>query len=266
MMKKAVKKLFVMAMAVTVAATSLPVMSVEAAVSAPKEYTVYRDTTRDYLSYHSLTVTGLKKSTKIYPSSTKSSKKSVLVPSYMEKSSSVYSYESTYYDNDGKVSGKPSKSSSSYYYAYVGFKVKKAGKANLSYKIGSKTFTTKVTAKAYTNPIKTAKIAGIKNGSSTNLASKLKKENYTNLKMKSNKNDAVVQMVANKGWKITNISVSNYANGTSYSLQNYSNGVSSKKLNIGNVKKTDTLYVEVRAENTTNGAYQYCYFHVNQDY
>ena len=77
MMKKIVKKLFVMAMAVTVATTALPVMSVEAAVSAPSTVTLNRKTNKDEINYSSFSVSGLTKSTKIYPAKMKSSNKAV---------------------------------------------------------------------------------------------------------------------------------------------------------------------------------------------
>lgn len=263
MMKKVVKKLFVMAMAVTVAATAMPTMSVEAAISAPKTYIVNRDTVKDYESYHSLYVSGLEKSTKIFPKTVKSSKKAVLVPWYMEKYNSSYSYTTTWLDENSNVTGDDEYGYDNWA-AYVGFRVKKAGTATLSYKIGTKTYKTKITAKAYKNPLKTVNIAGIKNGSSTNLASKLKDENYTFLNMSANKNNATVKVVANSGWKITEVAMSNYADGSSREFDNY-DGVGSATLNIGNVKKTDRVRVTVDLFNTTTGAYQYCYFYINQD-
>jgi len=262
MMKKVVKKLFVMAMAVTVAATAVPTMSVEAAITAPKTYIVNRDTVKDDESYHSLYVSGLEKSTKIYPKTVKSSKKAVLVPWYMEKYHDSYSYTTTYLDENSNISGEPSEYGYDSWAAYVGFRVKKAGTATLSYKIGNKTYKTKVTAKAYKNPLKTVNIAGIKNGSTTNLASKLKDESYTYLKLNANKKDAIVKMVANSGWKITEVYAYNYANGSSYTARN-SNGVGTLALNIGNVKKTESYRVTVDLYNTTTGAYQYCYFYIN---
>lgn len=262
MMKKVVKKMFVMAMAVTVATTAVPVVSVEAAVDYPTAVTLNRTSTK-YETYSSFSVDGLSKSTKIYPKTLKSTNKAVLVPWYMQKYYLGYESTTNYLDDNGNLSGDPSKYGYSDYYAYIGFRTKKAGTATLSYKIDKTNCKTKVTAKAYKNPLKTANIAGIKNGSSTNLASKLKNENYAYFNMKSKKNDATVKFVANSGWRITNVEVENKTSGTTYRMTNYGKGVGSKSLNIGDVKKTDVLEIEVNLTNTKDGTSQYCTFYVN---
>lgn len=263
MMKKVVKKLFVIAVVASVAVTAMPTISVNAEVSYPKTYATYRSTTKEFDSGHRITVSGLTKDAKIYPAKMKTSKKSVMIPWYMAKGGSDYYWSTTYVDGDGKVTGEPYESKYDDFSVEVGFRILKAGTANLSYKINDETYKTKITAYKYKNPIKTAQIAGIKNGSSTNLASKLKTQNYSRMKMSAKKNNATVKMVANSGWKITGVDVHNRTTGVSYSINNGSKGAGSAKLNIGNVKKTDELAVYVYTYNTSTGLVQNCGFYIN---
>lgn len=270
-MSKMMKKVLSLALALTVFVTIVPPATAEAAVSYPGEVTFYRSyKSNDYWTSTSFRVDGLTKSTKIYPKSLKSSDATVMVPYYFEKysSSDKYSYVEYSYDYDGKLINEKDpykyESNSDSYYAYVGALVKEAGKATMSYKIGSKTYKTKVNALAYTNPLKTVKITGINSGK--NIANKLNNQYTTNVTLNSTKKKATVQVAAKSGWVIRSVYAYDSKTGTDYEISNYGEkGVGNTTLNVGTLTKKQYAYVRLYCVNTKNNAGMYCYYYINNN-
>lgn len=258
-MKKIVKKLLVSVLALTVAFTVATPLTAEAAISAPKSKVLYR-TEKTGTSYISFNVEGLKKTDTIKSSSVTSSNKKVMTPWYVEKSYSDWGYSQTYMDK----TIKPNSYSSSSYSATIGLQVKSTGTSIISYKIGSKKYNTKVTVKAYTNPLKTVQIAGIKNGSSTNLAGKLKNQSYANLKLTKDVKNATIKVEAQKNWAVKSMYVNDGASGNYHSIgNNYGKNVGNVTLHVGALKKNKYSYVGIEMVNTKDGGTIYCNYHIN---
>lgn len=255
-MKQLTKRLLAFAMALTLVCTIAP-LTAEAAPNYDKTQTIYM-TAKDemYSSVQAILISNLTKSQTINKSSIKSTNKNIVEPYYVNKMTNTYSYEYKYMDSklkDNKYSGAN-------YYSNIGLRMKKKGTATISFKIGSKTYKSKITVKAYENPIKTANIAGIKNGKSTNLASKTKNSNYANLKLTSTKKNAVVKFTANSGWKITSVEVADEDN-TVYRMSNSDKPVTTASMNVGTLTKNKRVSVRVYFTNTkTKGTLECCYF------
>lgn len=251
-MKKVTKRLAVGMLALLMAFTIAP-LSVFAAPKVASTQTVYRQSTKG-TTWVDISVTGLSKKSTV--SSVKSSQTSVLKKNYISYNSNTYSHKTSYYDKNIKGYS----SSNSNYSAQLGFTTKKAGTSTVSFKIGSKSYKSKVTVKNYTNPIKTAYIVGIKNGSSTNLASMLKSQNNANLKLKSNAPSEDIKIQANSGWKIRSINMYDDETGTSYYIDNYNKGLSKVSFNVETLKKNQSASLYITMYNTkTNGTIECCY-------
>lgn len=264
-MKNLKNKVLSAALAFVLAATTLAPVTVNAAVSYNKEQTVYM-TSSSGTSYTSIYVGNLGSKEKI--KNVKSSKKSVVKPysisTYTSDETNKYEYlENSDWNSEGSYSDK---------YAYIGCTLLKKGTANISFDVyntktkKSSTKTSKITVKAYENPAKTVNIAGIKSGSSKNLASKTKKQNTANLTLKSKKKNAAVYVKANtdKKWKIVSASVYNETSGNTYSISNYSKPLSSVKFsNIGTINAKEYARVSVTFLNTKTNGYMTTYYYVN---
>lgn len=256
------KKIVSAALALVLAATTIAPVTAEAAtVSA--DQTIYL-TSKSGTGYASIYVGGLGKNEKI--KSVKSNKSSVVKP---------YSVSTYYTDRESTYenlisSASNSKDTYSDKYAYIGCDLLKKGSATVSFKVyNSKTKkstskSSKITVKAYENPAKTVNIAGIKNGSSTNLAGKLKNQNWASLKLKSKATNAKVYVKPNNGWKISYASVYNGSTGNTYSISTYSKPLSSVTFsNVGTIKKNEYARVSVDYVNTKTGATMYTYYYIN---
>lgn len=168
-MKKTFKKLTcIILTAIMVCTTMAFTVSAASGPSYSKRQTVYMTSKNSNSSYTSIYVGNLTSSQKISKSSVKSSKSSVLAPYSLYRN--TYSYENQYFER-----GMKGYKGSDYSYS-IELRAKKAGSANISFKIGSKKYTSKVTVKAYTNPISSLTVTGVKNRSSSNLAGKFKRK------------------------------------------------------------------------------------------
>lgn len=245
-----------LALVLTVVCAAFVPVTADAAVSYPKEQTLYMTSTsgNSYLSFY---VGGLKKSETIGKSSVKSSDKKICAPWYLERATSTYSYKTQYYDGQ-----KPYSSSSSSYGYYIGLQAKKTGTAKISFKVGSKTYTSKVKFKKYTNPLKTVKISGVNNGN--NVASKLKNSNYcSTLKLTKTTKNATVTVKPNSGWKVQSIEVYNGQTGDTIRVSNYgTKGVSNATLNVGTLKAKSYLRVYITCVDS-NGTSLSCNYYIN---
>ncbi len=254
-MKKLIQKAAVLVLTLAVLVTTIPV-SVMAAPYVPESQTVYRY--GKGVTSTSIYVGGLSKSQTIKKSSVKSSDPSVVKPGYLQKSSNSYNYETQYFDDTA-----PSKTGSNNYSYSIGLKLLKKGSSRVSFQIDNKKYETTVNVKDYTNPLKTVKIAGLKNGKSTNLASKLKSQNTTNLKLTKNKSNAIIEVAVKSGWKLTGIELYSPKESAYYSVRNYAKGVSGAKLHVGTLKKNQPYQVKLEFKNTKDNGTLTSYYYIN---
>lgn len=268
-MKNLKKKIVSAALALVLAATTLTPVTVKADVTYNNEQTVYM--TGKTSGYVSIYVNDLGKNESVRTKDVSSNKKSIVKPysvsTWSDNYTSKYEYiENSAWNSEDKTSNK---------YSYIGCELLKKGSAKVSFKVynsktkkTSKAKTVTVDVKAYENPASTVEIAGIKNGKSTNLASKTKVQNSANLKLNSKKKDAKVYVKANtkKKWKITSATVDNEKKGTTYSIRN-ANGMNDVKFNnIGTINKNDKVRVSVSYYNTDTKGTLSTYYYVNYNY
>lgn len=255
MRKCLTKKLLAAIMAVMVAGTVMTPVKAEAAVKVAAVQTIYRDSTSG-ISYENICVSGLSKTMKL--KSIKSSNKNVMKPYYVSYGTTINSYATEYLD--AAMQSNNYKKDSKNYYALIGCQNKKSGTATISFKIGKKTYKTKVAVKKYTNPLKTVNIAGIKNGKSTNLASKLNKKNQANLENMS-KRTAKITIVPKSGWKIKEVTVFDAKTQTYTEIRNY-NGTAKATLHAGKFEEDSPYKVTIKTMDKT-GAIVTSVYYVN---
>ena len=184
----------------------------------------------------------------------------------------LYAFEKNYdeygwlqeYDYSG--SGKWETNSSDYVsYSYeAGLRVSSAGKATVSYKIGSKSYKTTVKVLNYVNPVKSITLKGV-NGSKS-FASLTKEAAYTSksLKLTADTKSAVLKVSPTKGWKITRATFEDETDGISRSIYSYNGkGMSSVSLSCGNLKASHTYWISVQFRNSSNGATLSVQYRVN---
>jgi hypothetical protein len=255
-MKNFKTKLLALVLVLATALSSAP-LAVQAAVSAPTEATYYLSSKTD-TSYGSIYLSGLSKSSEV--TKIKSSKKSVVTLDYYEKGSYVNSYT-----HESLSSDENSSSSYNDYYATIGFFMNKTGTSDITYTIGKKSYTTKVTVKKYTNPLETVEISGLKNGKSSNLKGLVDSDHTASgLKLKSDQKDATVNLVAKKGWKISYVDLYDSDYNFSESISS-SEGLSSVTLNPGTLKKDVTYTLWINVYNEENGGSITILYGINSD-
>ncbi len=150
-------------------------------------------------------------------------------------------------------------------YSQIEFIAKKAGTATISFKVGGKTYKSKVTVKKYTNPLKTVKITGVNSGK--NIASKVKKKNEVSLSLKKTKTNAKLTIKPAKNWKVTDVSFSDGTNYNSKVDKTYSKGFSkTKTYKLKTLKKSHAYYLIIELKNKKNGATQHVYYNINSNY
>lgn len=161
-----------------------------------------------------------------------------------EKNEDPYTYTSNYYS--------------------IGIKVKKAGIGKVSFKVGNKSYVSTVKILSYTNPIASLTVTGAKNGTSSNLAGKFKK-NSTGGSIHINKvqKNAFITCKAARGWKVTSISFTNKKKNimldtTKTNGLNRSDGVSSLELHVGVLAAKQTGTIEIYLLNSSTGGRQTC--------
>ncbi|MCR5467783.1 MAG: hypothetical protein K6F37_02375, partial [Lachnospiraceae bacterium] len=177
-MKNLIKKMALAVIALAVVVVLAPATA-QAKLTVPSSIEMYAGNS-GYISLDG--VKSIKKITDI-----KSSDKSVVYVT--EKSAYTNEYEGLSYKGKGS-----SGSGSLYLYA------PKTGTATVSFKVSGKSYSTKVTVLAYSNPLKSFKING------KEVASKFKKSSYVNAKkLKKTVKNFKISAKPASGWKITNI-------------------------------------------------------------
>ena len=250
-MKKTFKKLTcIILTAIMVCTTMAFTVSAASGPSYSTSQTVYMTSKNSTGNYVSIYVGNLTSSQKITKSSVKSSNNAVAQPRSLYRS--TYTYENQYLTgNDKGYKG------SGYSYS-IELNAKKAGNANISFKIGSKKYTSKVTVKAYTNPISSLTVTGVKNGSNSNLAGKFKNESYSSLKLSKNVKNATVTCKSASGWKITRIGTYDENNKLQRSISTRNAGASALSLHAGNLTKNQRNEITVDLINTKTGGSLSC--------
>ncbi len=166
------------------------------------------------------------------------------------KSSDTSIFEVQYDEAEGK---KPSN----------WLKLNKAGTAKLSFKYGGKTYTSTVTVKKYTNPVKTFKLTGVSSGK--DVSSKSKKTNNPSLKLKKSSDNAKLTIKAKSGWKIKSVVFTNQTDWKTLVSKTYKSSkvTSSYTKKLGKLRKSKSYYAEVTFVNTSNKGTITVYYAIN---
>lgn len=258
-MRQFAKKVLAFVLTFAVVCSALPV-SAEAAVSAQSSKTIYR-TASSGVAEATVYVGGLSKTAKL--KNIKSSNTKVVVPYYVNYTTHAFGYSQEYLDASMQKNNI-SLPVSMKYGAFIGLQIKKAGTATVSFRIGKgkKVYSTKVRVKPYENPLKTVRIAGIKNGAGTNLAGKIKMRNKANLRLTSTKK-AVVSLTAKTGFKITQVLVYDAKTQDYTEARNY-NGASSVSVNAGRFVKNRPYRITITCRDKT-GTEISCDYYINYE-
>ena len=223
--------------------------SAATAISYPKTQTIYMDSKNTTYSYGGISINNI-------PSKTSISKANIKVVSGKNiielntLTNSTWSDRTEYFGNGLK----PYTYSNHYY--NIGLRIKKAGTAKISFKVGSKTYYSTIKTLPYTNPIKSLTVTGF----SGNLASKFKTNSYNafGVQNKKSQTNAYIKCTAASGWKITNISFYNRKTSISRSISCNATPVSSLSLLAGNLSAKQTGNVNIGLKNTKTGGTMYC--------
>jgi hypothetical protein len=249
-------KLLALVLVLATALGSAP-LAVQAAVSAPTDVTYYL-TSKDGGSYETIYIDGLSKSSKV--SKIKSSDKSVVTLDSYQKSSYTGSSTTTYLNSESEGYSNSYKD----YSAYIGFILNKAGTTDITYTIGKKSYTTTITVKDYTNPLKTVEISGLKNGKSSNLKGLVDSSSTASaLNLKSDQKNAKIKLAAKKGWKIVSAELHDNDTSTSVQMFNYAGGLSSVTLLSGTLKKDESYQLYIYLYHEEDGGSMYITYTIN---
>lgn len=247
-MKKYFKKLscalltFVMVLAMTPLGVSAESLYYD------KSSVVYLSGSNDY---GSLYIGNLTSKQKIAKSSVKASGSAIRLVS-LDKNS--WSNQSDYFT----AGMKPYSSSSNSY--SVRYLIKKTGNAKISFKVGSKTYTSKVKILPYTNPLSKLTVTGVKG----NLASKFKKSGSATAKVSKAQKNATIQCKAAKNWKITSITYNDNIKKLYRNINSQNGvGVASLSLPIGSLSAKSGNYLNVSLYNTQTHGYVNCTLELN---
>lgn len=123
----------------------------------------------------------------------------------------------------------------------------------VSFKINDTTYKTTVKVYKYTNPIKTLKITGIKNG----------KNQYSRFK-----NKYTTSVTLKKNWKIMDIQVhespQKNTSPVSFTALNYHKGKTSAKFRLNTLKAKNTYHIMILMQNKKTKGNITCEYRINQ--
>lgn len=199
----------------------------------------------------SLYIGNLTSKQKIAKSSVKASGSAIRLVS-LDKNS--WSNQSDYFTAGMKPN---SYSSNSYSVRYL---IKKTGNAKISFKVGSKTYTSTVKILPYTNPLSKLTVTGVKG----NLASKFKKNGSATARVSKAQKNATIQCKAAKNWKITAITYNDNIKKLYRNINSQNGvGVASLSLPIGSLSAKSGNYLNVSLYNTQTHGYVNCTLELN---
>lgn len=174
----------------------------------------------------------------------------------------INSYNSTSsYSISGKWNTTTYSSSNCNYSA--DFSINKPGTATVSYKIGTKTYKTKLKVLAYKNPVKSITLTGINGGKNFASLTKSSANISKKLSLKTTTKNAQLNITPTSGWKISSVSISDSNTTLSRSVSNYRDGLSSAKINWGTLNKSHSYNISVTFFNTSNHASIHIYYPIN---
>lgn len=188
-MKKTKKIITILMTLIVMISTMIPAVTVEAAtISAPSKSVFYLDGVKNQTGCIAIKLGERMKSTNFSESSIKISNKKIVTLDRAFPSGGMTGRDGTWY----------------FGYYYISLKFKKTGTTTVSYKIGKKTYKTKVTVYPYTNPLKKVKMTKV-NGNK-NISDKLDKSRIASaIKLTKKVENCKLTLEANNGWKITSV-------------------------------------------------------------
>ncbi len=151
--------------------------------------------------------------------------------------------------------------------ARIELTVHKAGTSVISFKINGTTYKTTIKAYKYTNPIKTLKITGVKNGK--NQVSRFKNKSTTNVTMKKNINNPILTITVKKNWKIIDINFNEFklVKGMSepmgYSSTGYFKGKNTVHIRLSTLKAKNSYHIMIGMQNKKTKGYLSCNYYIN---
>lgn len=180
---------------------------------------------------------------------------------------SIDSLDTTAFTNTYNYYADNTESSFNFSNASIYFTIRKAGTSVISFKINDTTYKTKVKVYKYTNPIKTLKITGIKNGK--NQASKFKKKTDTNVTLKKNVSSPILSIAAKKNWKITSVNINEFSKENltpiaSYNT-NFPNGKNSVNLRLATLKAKNSYDIVIELTNKKTSGTITCMYRINMN-
>lgn len=180
----------------------------------------------------------------------KSSKPGVVSIDYIQKYRSTS--ETTYFDPAKKETNNG-------YYVDIGIKVKKKGKATISFKVDGKAYKKVIKAISYENPVKNFQVTGI---NTKNLKSLFAKKNYAAGSLSRNAKAGAIKVTAASGWKVRTIYWRDYSNYNDRQYDFGGDGVSSASMAIPAMKKNTEYYMYVEFYNAELNVYQNAYYSI----
>ena len=221
-----------MIMAAVIMVSAMPAL---ADINYSESQTYYMNPSRN--SGGSISVWGLTGSQSLKKANVKSS-----APSVVKLGSvSNYNNKTDYYNNNNPYT---SKSSTIY------FSVGKPGTSTISFKIGSKTYKSKVKVLKYVNPLSSLTVTGV-NGGKT-IHTKFNKKTEVDQKVSKSISNANITVKAKNGWAVTYVNTYNPKTRTNNSISNYTD-VSSLTLKNVRIPKDAGVNLYVTLQNKSNG-------------
>ena len=212
--------------------------------------TIMWDTTEKTISYYTMSISISNLTKKSTVTDVKSSNPSVVSIYYIEKNKSINEY--TYYDPDKEENYN-------YYSVYIGLKIKKTGKATISFKVDGKAYKKVIKAVSYENPVKSLQLTGV---NTKNLKSLFAKKNTIYGSLSKNAKAGAIKVTAANGWKVRKIfwrDDSNY-NDRAYGFGG--DGVASASMAIPAMKKDVPYYMYVWFYNADLNVYEYVNYYL----
>ena len=237
-MKRYIKNFLSLALVFAVAIVLIPSQAFASGISYNKTQTLYMDS-RSGASYGTLYINDLAEGQSVNKKHVKSSNTKVAAIYYVSKGQNSWGSESFYDETSSDVNEENENYSSG-----IGLKLKKAGKTTVSFKVDNKTYKSVINVKAYSNPFKSIKISGVKNGK--NIASLFnKKSNGGEATLSKTTKNASINVSMKSGWKLTSISLYESNTGSDIGVSKSDGGLGSFSVPSLSKAKTSSIHFSV---------------------
>ena len=241
MIKRYTKQIIALILAVFLIISVLPAGNVEAASKIKYEKKIvayYNEKTTENYAY--IDISGLTKKQKVKNVTTSN-------PAVVTLKSISKSFDKT---KTVKVVKSAYSNTYSSGYSTITLYVKGVGTATVSYKIGNKTYKTKVTVKKFATPSTSVIITGVNDGKSIN--SKLDWVDHFCSMDSVDAANAKLTVKTRKGWKLTYADLYYASTGLSKS-RSYDSGF--KTFNLGNLSKNENYYMNLTFKDAYDNTY-----------